>query len=211
MANRDKMPEPMSLEDYSKIRGQNLAFPILRTPVRTLMSGTAPSKWVPPEHDRNWHQLPQNPEAGEAGSGYYTYGTDLSGQKGTAANAQWGRGQTMRFIGAVADHLARGKEETIFGVGNISLEGGKSFKGPHGHKGHVSGLEFDVRPVRIDKKQEGVSYHASEYDLAATQRLVDAIRASGDIDVIYFNDSRIKGVTPSDETHDNHLHVRLKR
>lgn len=39
-----------------------------------------------------WAQLPQpgSLEAGEHGSGYYTYGTDQTGKPGTGPNGQWG-------------------------------------------------------------------------------------------------------------------------
>jgi penicillin-insensitive murein DD-endopeptidase len=158
----------------------------------------------------SWVQLPQNPEAGEAGSGYGVYGTDLSGRQGTHANAQWGDPRTMRVIGAVTGHLANGSQETPFEVGNISLEGGKSFKPDH--NGHVDGLGIDVRPGRQGTEPGPLDYRSPNYDRDATRRLIGAFQATGQVDKIYFNDPDIgvKGVTPW-AGHNDHLHFQLKR
>jgi hypothetical protein len=159
----------------------------------------------------SWVQLPQNPEPGEAGSGYGVYGTDLSGRPGTHANAQWGEPRTMQAIGAVTGLLANGPTETPFEVGNISLEGGKSFKPDH--NGHVDGLGIDVRPGRQQGTEPGpLDYRSPNYDRDATRRLIGAFQATGQVDKIYFNDPDIgiKGVTPW-AGHNDHLHFQLKR
>ncbi|HVW75193.1 MAG TPA: hypothetical protein VHC39_16265 [Rhizomicrobium sp.] len=158
-----------------------------------------------------WVQLPQpgDLEAGEGGSGYYTYGTDKSGKPGTGPNAQWGTPKTMQVIGAVAGKLASGDQYTPLVVGNISLQNGADFSGPYGHSGHTDGLGIDVRPARTDGAQTPVTYKDPAYDQAATQRLVDAFRSTGQVSRIYFNDPLIHGVQPL-RGHDNHLHVQLK-
>ena len=158
----------------------------------------------------NWSQLPRptDLESGESGSGYYTYGTDKSGKSGTTANAQWGTPRAMQVIGAVADTLSTGDQYTPFGVGNISLQGGADFSGRNGHKGHRDGLGIDVRPARSDGVPSRVTYKDPAYDRAATQRLVDAFRATGQVKNIYFNDPQIRGVLPSSQ-HDDHLHIQL--
>jgi len=156
-----------------------------------------------------WMQLPQpgTLEAGEHGSGYYTYGTDQTGKPGTGPNGQWGEPRAAETIAAVADRLATGKEFTPFGVGNTSLSDGGAF---NPHSGHRDGLGIDVRPARLDAAQEPVNYNSNAYDRAATQRLVDAFRATGKVENIFFNDKNIKGVSPWPK-HDDHLHVELKR
>jgi murein endopeptidase len=113
----------------------------------------------------------------------------------------------MEVIGAVADRLATGDAYTPFGVGNISLPAGGPFKG---HDGHKDGLGIDVRPARVDGAQQPVTYRDKQYDRAATQRMVDAFRASGQVDKIYFNDPMIRGVQPW-RGHDNHFHVQIKQ
>lgn len=100
-----------------------------------------------------------------------------------------------------------GKEFTPFGVGNISLPGGGYFKG---HSEHRDGLDIDVRPARTDGAQAPVTYKDPHYDRAATQRLIDAFRATGQVGAIYFNDPEVRGVQPSKD-HDNHFHVKLSR
>jgi len=172
-------------------------------------NATTPSALSTSKED--WVQLPQpdDLEAGEPGAGYYTYGTDKSGKPGTTANAQWGPPKTMQVIGAVAGKLANGDQYTPFGVGNISLQNGADFSGRYGHKGHNDGLGIDVRPARTDGAQAPVTYTDPAYDPAATQRMVNAFRSTGQVSNIYFNDPRISGVQPWRD-HDNHLHVKLK-
>ena len=141
----------------------------------------------------SWIQLPQpgDLEAGEHGSGYYTYGTDPSHRPGTGPNYQWGEPRTMEVIGSVADRLARGSQYTPFGIGNVSLSDGARSKD---HQGHQDGRGIDVRPARLDGAQLPVTYNDPQYDRAATQRLVDAFRATGQAGAIYFNDPQLRGV-----------------
>lgn len=157
----------------------------------------------------HWMQLPRSTdmEAGESGSGYYTYGTDQTHRPGTAADAQWGSPRVMQVIVAVASQLGNGRPYTPFGVGNISLRAGADFS--RDHKGHTDGLGIDVRPARADSAQTGVTYQDPQYDREATQRLVDAFYATGQVDKIFFNDRKVRGVQPLRD-HDNHLHVQLK-
>jgi hypothetical protein len=165
-----EMNEPMSLEEYA---------------------GEVPRPTPRPTPPANsWVQLPQHPEAGESGSGYYIYGTDETGRPGTAGNGQWGDPRAMQVITSVAGHLANGEKETPFGVGNISLQGGGLFKG---HTEHQDGLGIDVRPPRLRGEQTGVNYRDPNYDRAATQRLVDAFRATGGSGHNLFQRSRYPG------------------
>jgi penicillin-insensitive murein endopeptidase len=183
-----EMNEPMSLEEY--------AGEVPRPIPRPTLPADA------------WVQLPQNPEAGESGSGYYTYGTDETKRPGTGANAQWGPPRTMQVISSVAGQLGNGQGETPFGVGNISLEGGRSFPP---HEGHTDGLGMDIRPARQRGEPGRVDYRSPDYDRAATQRLLRAFIGTGQVDKIYFNDPDIgvEGVSPWPK-HDDHFHVQLK-
>ncbi len=169
------------------------------------MSGNA----APLTVGNGWVQLPRptEMEAGEHGSGYYTYGTDQTARPGTAPNGQWGTPRTIEVIGAVADQLATGDRHTPFGVGNISLAEGGKFPG---HGGHKDGLDIDLRPARTDSGQLPVTYQSPQYDRAATQRLVDTFHATGQVDKIFFNDPLVRGVQPL-QGHDNHFHIKIKR
>jgi hypothetical protein len=227
------MKEPELLEDYAARLRQEKEFQPMR-----LSAGGGPLKAVQPMAARGttgafagvdtaavprptprpsrrsdfWVQLTQ-PETVEYGVGYGVYGTDLSGRQGTHGNAQYGEPRTMQVIDEVARHLAKGPEETPFEVGNISLEGGKSFKGKYGHNGHMDGLSIDVRPARRQGAKPGpLNYRSADYDREATRRLLKAFIATGQVDRIYFNDPDIdvEGVYYMDN-HDDHFHVQLKR
>jgi len=181
-----------------------------RTPW-TVSDASAAARPAPagPALNQDWTQLPRLDaiEAGEHGSGYYVYGTDDTERIGTAARGQWGRPRTMEVINAVADRLATGDSYTPLGIGNISLPTGGRFPP---HRWHQDGLGVDVRPARTDSAQLPVTYRDQQYDRAATQRLIDAFHATGQVDKIYFNDPMIGGVQPS-KGHDNHFHVQIKR
>jgi penicillin-insensitive murein endopeptidase len=189
------MKEPMSLEEY-----------VGEVP-RPIPRPVSPDEWV---------QLPQRSawDIGEPGAGYYSYGTVPAGQPGTTADAQWGEPKTIGVIQSVADQMAMGKKFTPFGVGNISLKGGQSFR--RDHKEHDVGNRVDVRPVRRDGAPLPTTYLSPDYDRAATQGLIGAFLATGQVDKLYFNDPDIgiEGVTPDPDgvkTHDNHFHVQMKR
>jgi penicillin-insensitive murein endopeptidase len=188
------MQKPVSLEEHSG----ELPGPIPR-----------PSR---PADD--WVQLPQGPEAGESGSGYYTYGKMPPGMSGTKADYQWGEPRTMQVIQSVAGHLANGPQFTPFGVGNISLAGGR--KGDHDT--HMDGLGIDVRPARKDGMTgplATVDYRHADYDCAATRRLLEGFIATGRVKSILFNDPELyndpvlKKYIRRYDGHNDHFHVQL--
>lgn len=189
-----EMTEPLSLEEHA---GEG-ARPIAR----------------PERASDNWVQLPQNPEPGESGSGYYTYGKMPPGMEGGKADYQWGEPRTMQVIQSVAGHLANGPQFTPFGVGNISLTGGR--KGDH--QTHMDGLGVDVRPARKDGltgESATVDYRHPNYDRAATRRLLEGFIGSGQTKSILFNDPELfndpvlgRHVKPW-KGHDDHFHVQL--
>jgi hypothetical protein len=211
------MKEPELLEDYSarltrekESRPMGLSGGGQKLRVGLPLAANKPRLTPPPVRPEEWVQLTQ-PETVEYGLGYSVYGTDLSRRPGTHGNAQYGAPRTIQVISDAGARLAKGSQETPFVVGNISLKGGASFKPDH--KEHVDGRGVDIRPPRLDKKQLPVTYRDGQYDLEGTQRLVDALLATGGVEVIYFNDSRIKGVTPDKDgvrIHDNHLHAKMK-
>lgn len=47
------------------------------------------------------------------------------------------------------------------GIGNVSLAGGGKFKS---HISHKDGLQVDIRPLRKDGKNVGVTIYDSQYD-----------------------------------------------
>lgn len=97
---------------------------------------------------RGYFILPQAPEE----SGYYTYGTPAMGA---------GQYTQLALISVIFQVTNRWTSLDVrrFGIGNISLAEGKAFEG---HKGHKSGLEVDIRPIRKDGKEAAVTRFDSQ-------------------------------------------------
>lgn len=150
---------------------------------------------VEPKDTRGYFILPQAPEE----AAYYTYGTPQGGAGQFAHPAL----MTLIFI---VEWQWQAIDKRKFGIGNISLTGGATFKG---HSTHLSGLEVDVRPMRRDGLRQPVEYFQKGYDRDATAKLIHLFRTNGAIALIYFNDSQIPFVSPL-ANHDNHFHVKLR-
>lgn len=165
------------------------AIPTGTPPAGTSAAGPAPTQAI---DQCRFVQLPQNP----AGGGYYTYGTPARGK------GQYGLPDTIKLIQDVGRQSSGG----AFGVGNISLANGGKFKG---HGMHRNGANVDIRPLRTDGAQTRADWRNRGYDRAATQRLIDAFRATGMVGNIWFNDPAIKGVTPM-KGHNDHFHVNVR-
>lgn len=187
----------------------------MKTPVLLEDHAGVPVPTAPVPRSDRWAQLPQDPERGGGGSGYYTYGKMPRGMSGTKADYQWGEPRTMQVIQSVAGHLANGPQFTPFGVGNISLADGRK---TGEHASHKDGLGIDVRPARKDGmtgERAIVDYRHPDYDRAGTRRLLEGFIGTGQVKSIWFNDPELyndpvlkKHVRPWDR-HDNHFHVQL--
>jgi peptidoglycan hydrolase-like protein with peptidoglycan-binding domain len=133
------------------------------------------------------------------GSGYRSY---------KPSSNQYGISETIRAIQAIgATWNGRHPGGPRISIGDISLRGG----GPMpGHASHQRGVDFDVRPMRSDGREDPVTYKSVEYSRPLTQELVDQIRSNGVLKVqyIFFNDSAVVGVRHW-PNHDDHLHVRF--
>ena len=96
-------------------------------------------------------------------------------------------------------------------MGDISRYGG----GPlPPHKSHRLGVDIDIRLMRNDGREAGVTYQDAAYSRALTVELIRAIQANGvlRVKVIYFNDPTVIRSVPGvkeQKGHDNHLHVRF--
>src|SRR5262249_31622242 len=93
------------------------------------------------------------------------------------------------------------------GIGDISFRRGGHMPP---HLSHDKGIDADVRLMRNDGKEHGVTYRDATYSRDLTQKLVDTIRANGVLPIngIFFNDPAVTGVKQL-KGHDNHLHVRF--
>ncbi len=132
-----------------------------------------------------------------SGAGFYSY---------TEPSKRYGRRETITALQAIAADWHRAHPNgPRLGIGNISLQGG----GPiSGHTSHQQGLNVDVRPVRNDGVEIGVTWQDSRYSRTLTQALVNLIRANRVLGIssIHFNDPAVTGVKPLDD-HDDHLHL----
>ncbi|WGG48516.1 penicillin-insensitive murein endopeptidase [Rugamonas sp. DEMB1] len=149
---------------------------------------------VQPKDSRGYFILPQAPED----AGYYVYGTPGGGA------AQYAHPRMLTLIFAV-EREWEAIDDRKFGVGNISMANGVKFD----HASHLSGLEVDIRPLRKDGRQVPVTYLDDEYDLDATETLINLFRANAPGSLtIFFNDNRIVAATRL-KKHDNHFHVQF--
>ena len=149
-----------------------------------------------PQDYRAYFMLPQAPE----GAGYYVYGTPDRGA------GQYAHPLMLTVLLFVEREWQAG-DHRKFGIGNISLAGGRYFD-PHAT--HLDGLQVDVRPLRIDGSHVPVKYFQSGYDQPATKRLIDIFQSHPMVKQVYFNDLQIPGVK-SLIGHDNHFHVELRK
>lgn len=140
-----------------------------------------------------WHF--QVPEAG-AICGY----SPASERWGTAATAYWLKEAAQSFALTGNGLLA---------LGDVSLEHGGPFSP---HVSHQTGMDADIRPVRTDSAQcaYGTTYTSSTYDQAGTRALAKALRATGKVKALYFNDPVLirEGLASYVDGHHDHLHVR---
>jgi murein endopeptidase len=97
-------------------------------------------------------------------------------------------------------------DERRFGVGNISLADGPEFVP---HKSHKTGLQVDVRAMRLVGKRAGVTWSSAEYDRSATARLIALFNAHPSVTKVFFNDSSVPGVFPKPR-HVDHFHVEVR-
>jgi Uncharacterized protein conserved in bacteria (DUF2272)/Putative peptidoglycan binding domain/Penicillin-insensitive murein endopeptidase len=132
-----------------------------------------------------------------SGAGFYSY---------TEPSKRYGRGETIAALQAIATDWQRAHPNgPRLGIGNISLQGGGPFPP---HSTHQLGLNADIRPVRNDGVESGVTRHDSRYSRTLTQALVNLIRANRVLGIssILFNDPAVTGVKPW-QGHDDHLHL----
>lgn len=116
----------------------------------------------------------------------------------------WGTAATLQSIRTLA--TAMHATGIVIGVGDISFaQGGKM--PPHGS--HRRGVDVDIRPQRTDGGRVPISITDPAYSHDNTLKVVQALQRDSNLQLILFNDSRIKGVRFY-EGHHNHLHVRFK-
>lgn len=162
-----------------------------------------------PKDSRGYFMLPQAPE----GAGYYVYG-NVHNVPGTGSQAQFAHSNLLTVIFQI-EREWQAISDRKFGIGNISIDGGKPYDK---HMTHQRGIEVDCRPVRKDRmtgQAARCSYqdHA-HYDLAATIQLIGLFNAHPWVRLIYFNDPAVRRAVSGVKSctgHNDHFHVELRR
>jgi hypothetical protein len=137
------------------------------------------------------------------GTGYTTYGG--------AANC-WGTPETIASLQRLGEKWAgKGEGYDLIGIGDISLQGGGEMPG---HSSHQAGVDVDIQLVKVDGTR-GTNIFDGEYSQDKTRELIQAILATGEVELIYFNDADLidefAGVVKKLSGHNNHLHVKYKQ
>ncbi len=98
--------------------------------------------------------------------------------------------------------------DALIQIGDISRVHGVAFPP---HVGHLRGLEFDVRPFRLDRQLAPVSVTQTKYDAILTREFVRNISTQFQFELILFNDKKLiqEKATKRSAGHDNHIHFRL--
>ena len=139
----------------------------------------------------------------ESGVGFVT------NNRGAHGEFQFGQKSSIDAALAVAaawDGLHSGRP---FSIGQISKKGG----GPMPpHLSHRLGVDIDVRPMRKDGHNEGVTIDDAEYDRAQTTELINLWRETAPVQAVFFNDPTVIAAKLSRFVtgHGNHFHVRLR-
>jgi hypothetical protein len=134
-----------------------------------------------------------------SGTGWYHYNDDGNDDYATA-NA------IAQLKDVAADWAALGYGVRL-GFGDFSLPHGGPFPP---HSSHQDGLDTDIRCVNSGTTEGPCNWQNASYSRTRTQKLVDMLFATGQVERILFNDPNISGVTPY-SGHDDHLHVDWKR
>ena len=133
----------------------------------------------------------------EVGHGLYV--------KSSGSKSLFGTPKTLASIQDLARKVG-GELGANLGIVDLSYEAG----GAHpDHSSHRRGVDVDIRPLRKDKTNNGVTITDTAYSRDLTKAMVGFLRADPNVDLILFNDTKIPGVSWA-KGHDNHLHVRFK-
>jgi hypothetical protein len=115
----------------------------------------------------------------------------------------WGTTLTLQSIRTLVAALR--PAGIVLGIGDISYaQGGRMPP----HASHRRGIDVDLRPQREDQSRSPVRVSDPAYSHDRTRLVVEALVADDNLELIFFNDTRMPGVR-FHEGHDNHLHCRF--
>ncbi len=149
-----------------------------------------------------WHfQLVDRPDV----AAVCTKASDVNGD-----SAHWGTAAAVGQLTVAAERVNSSGYGPV-AVRDLSFEHGGNIPD---HASHEVGLDADIQLMRNDRAQctgiSRISRFDAQYSRTATRQLVQAIRATGRVKVIFFNDPVLigEGLVQSHDNHDDHLHVR---
>jgi penicillin-insensitive murein DD-endopeptidase len=121
---------------------------------------------------------------------------------------QYGTRQTIDWLVAIGHAWLKVSPQIPFSIGDISLKGGGKYSG---HASHKTGVDADIRPLRKDGVNIGVTVNDPQYDRDQTRKLIKTIRANSRVKLIFFNDQKLidEGLCSFWPNHFDHLHVRF--
>lgn len=139
----------------------------------------------------------------ESGIGFTTYNREPGGAD------QFGRAATIRHVQELGELWFAKHPSRPLAIGDLSRKGGGPFP-PHAT--HKDGLDVDMRPLTNNGVNEPTNIGAANYSHEQTRELIVLIKASFDIEVIFFNDPLTinEGLTRHAKGHENHVHVRFR-
>jgi peptidoglycan hydrolase-like protein with peptidoglycan-binding domain len=171
---------------------------------RTIVRLSAPDGRVDP-HGRTWRVLlGDQPHAASVVLALLTENAAVNYYCYESTDRRWGTPATLQSIRTLAANLLQ--EGIVIGVGDISFEHGGKMPP---HASHTRGVDVDVRPQRVDEERRAVIISDPAYSRERTQIVVKTVRKDPNLELILFNDSKIKDVRYW-EGHNNHLHMRFK-
>jgi hypothetical protein len=146
--------------------------------------------------EKGFKLLPQV-DSGDNNAGYYSY---------SMAREQYGTPDAIETLQVTAQVFHELRPNLRIGIGDISLRDGAPFPP---HTSHRTGRNSDIRPLRKDGAQRGVTIFEDAYDREATRVLVQTLLMHPNVKRILFNDLEIEGVNEA-QGHHNHLHVETR-
>ena len=118
----------------------------------------------------------------ESGTGFVT------NNRGPAGKNQFGQQSSIDAALAVGASWNVAHADRPFSIGQISRRGG----GPMPpHKSHRLGVDIDVRPMRTDGLNQGVTITDGKYDRAMTTELIDLWWTKAPVHAVFFNDPTV--------------------
>ncbi len=146
---------------------------------------------------------PVNTQLPVSGKGFVRYNPDANGSD------RYGTTLFVKQIMQLAEAWSAQSQVPV-SYGDMSRPGGASFQPTH--KGHVRGDEVDIRPFRIDGKNEPMRWDIAGYDRDRTLAFLTLARQRHPAAVIFFNDRKLieKGLCQALPKHDDHIHLRIR-